>query len=359
MCMSTSTVKGSAVSHFFKVIFGATLGLLFFVPSVLAQSESTEPEAVALVFDWPVGLTAEISQVATREEIRDGRGDSAVVDVTYRLEAVEHPQGRLLRHSDRTMGPIQGLDSEASTVLQKLNAVMPGYVVSADGGLLAVSGLEEMKTAFGDLMDAWIDSVTTAESTTPEEAAEGRTLFENAMAMALSEEVLFAGAQKEWHPLVGFWAGAELEVGSAYVMEGEGALPLPGSPVIPYVTEFGVAGWVPCTEAEEEARCVELVLYTFPDLEAAGDALTEFLDGLAGTTGQDSEELNFDGIDVWTEHRLITEPGTLIPYSMTAIENSILSVVVDGESQPSGRYQREEYQFRYIDRGASTPSQAH
>lgn len=95
-------------------------------------------------------------------------------------------------------------------------------------------------------------------------------------ALALAPAGARAEAEALWNLAVGFWIGADLEVGKAYAMQSEGALPFVPGVRTPRAVEFAVRRRVPSAAGLREAERVEAVLRATPDpaaLDRAAPAL--------------------------------------------------------------------------------------
>lgn len=280
-------------------------------------------EVVALSFDWPVGLSAQID-FSQRRVVRRGIGsDTLDMAATYRMRVEEHPRGLLMRTEGTE--PIRLADSNADRevlmrdIMARLNSLVLSSIVSGDGTLLSVEGIGEMREAVRASLQPLIRELGPIG---PE--------FRRIMDQLMSEDVLFAAAEEDWNAIVGFWRDAELESGWTYESRGDAPLPIYPDRVIPYDYEFSLHGRVDCDTGMELAagECVELSLVTRPNEAALAAAISEILPPLL----VDGQPVGGPRMRLEVEHYvwLRAEPDGLLPHVVE------MGSTVDTSGGPAG-----------------------
>jgi hypothetical protein len=280
-------------------------------------------EVVALSFDWPVGLSAQIDFSQRRIARRGIGSDTLDMATTYRMRVEEHPRGLLMRTEGTE--PMRLADSNADRevlmrdIMARLNSLVLSSVVSRDGTLLDVEGLGEMREAVRASLQPLIRDLGPVG---PE--------FRRIMDQMMSDEVLFAAAEDDWNAIVGFWAGADLEIGWTYESQGEAPLPIYPDRTIPYDHEFSVLGRADCDTGDEmpTGECVHLHLVTRPNEAALAAAISEILPPLR----VDGQQVGGPRMRLEVEHYvwLRAEPEGLLPHIIE------MGSTVDTSGGPAG-----------------------
>ena len=302
---------------------------------VVTDSAEAVPDVVYLYFDWPVGTSMQVEVERSRRRTFDATTDSSRLEVDYQLDVEDHEQGRLIRFSEFST-PDLGVSLLApQEVLQAASSFVPAYVVSDEGDILAVEGLEELGASLRAMMHQVLDTLANPE-------------LEAILGPLLNEDNLFAQAATEWNSLVGTWIEAEFDVGYAYEMEVEEPLPMIGNALVPYIYELGASARVPCLPEEEELRCVELVMRTYPDPEVLQPLLDQFVQNMMNAVAPDVTvpALVYKTLDIENEVILVTEPAGLIPYALTVGRYLDMVVEVGGEEQAGSEVRLAEYTYR-------------
>ncbi len=316
------------------VILGLASVCLGAAPGLPAQTDTVPPaEVVALRFGWPVGLSAWVDVVRTREE----GNDTAVHRLSYRMSAEAHPKGRLIRHGDFTVpGMEAAIAMGGAAALEQMNTLlgtlMPSYVVSAEGEFVGVHDIAPVRAAVDSMIRARAGEMPGAQA-------------EQMLERLLSPEVLQSQVSEFWNAAVGAWIEGDLEIGSVYEMEAQEPTPLFPDILLPTIYQFAVVGRVACDSGAVEERCVELEMQSYPDPEKLVEFLTRFMRE-AGVAGGDTvpvfEELEMENT-VW----LVAEPATLIPYELEVAKHVAGTVRVGKETHEFARVDRREYRFQY------------
>lgn len=310
-----------------------------FVP-ITAETQETS-DIVLLRFAWPAGLTAEVEQEWIR---RSGEPATTLhIRSRSRMQTAAHPQGLAVRQetvgTPEVVAPAAG-EGDArlvSALAAQISAIRPSFVVSSGGDFVALLEVERLEQGVEALLRSAQERV---EGATEDIIGLLRTM--------VSAEALAAGAEAEWGMLVGAWTDAELEVGAAYEAEGEEPHPLVPGVVMSVLVEFAVAGRVPCTDAEAEPRCVELVMESEADPDALREAVVSLLRQVSAEDA-DAMERGLHRISLVESVTVIAEPGTLIPHRMETVR--VLDVAADASGPTAGLARHQEdrrvVRFRY------------
>jgi hypothetical protein len=309
--------------------------LLALVLLPLSAAAQADPDTVRLRFGWRPGMQAQVEyeQVRTREI--DGESDSTRIASTYRLEVEPHAEGLLIRYVDTRWTDLPELDGPGGDFFRALAGTesggKPQYVVSANGEFLRTEGMEqlaaELRAAVQPLMD--------------EMEGEAAAAFRNMMEVTFSDEGMASAVSSEWMTMAGFWVDAELDTAGVWEMEDEFETPIFPGLVIPLVTQFELAGWVPCTDGDGAPRCVELQMASFPDPEAMQQGMRELMQRV----GLPEEEVAaaLSEVQAETYVTLVTEPGTLRPHFLQTTK----VVAAGDEGDAPMQVQTQTYRFRW------------
>jgi hypothetical protein len=323
--------------RFGAVVNAAAVAVLLLPAVARAQvADTTAADVVTLTFAWPEGMVAGVDLQRTRVRSRAGSQDTSAVHVTYNLAVLAHPDGKLIRYTDFAAPGLAGMSEPQLQVLQAVSSIVPSYVISAEGELLRIDQLAEVRERMLGWMRQAVDPAATGG------------LGEMLSGM-LSEEALFAAAAQEWNALVGSWIGAELEVGSTYEIEGEEQVPLLGNVAVPYRHELGASGRVPCRAGETQARCVELILRSYPDPQKLQPHLEAFLQRLmeaAGVSGT-LPPISYKQFEIENEIVVVAEPATLVPHELTIVRSVTAVMDVGGREQGGSDFQVARYIYSY------------
>jgi hypothetical protein len=268
--------------------------------------------------------------------LQDDAGDSTSIRVQYSMAVEHHEQGRLIRYSDFSGPDLSGVSQPEQQLLQLLSSVVPSYVVSDAGELVAVHGLDSIRATLEGWLDPLLDSLPAGE-------------FRDLLHQMISEQTLFALAAQEWNALVGTWVGAELEVGAAYELQADEPLPMLGNVLVPFRYELGASGRVPCHPEATTPDCVELIIRSYPDPEQLQAHLEAFLRRMVEAAGPDAgvPPLTYDDLALETEVVLVARPEDLVPFSLSSYRSVEVSMDVGGEQHTARDYQLAEYTFRH------------
>lgn len=265
-----------------------------------AERPAASPARAQMKFAWPANMDATIRARIRRSGTRSSAPDA--VDATFQLRTTPLQEGlRVVTRSRELLAmPSHTLDDEdrweRATVLASL---FPAVVVDDSG---AVSALAEADDYLEIVRTAYLERFGGGKDTRDEDVL--AYVDEN-----LSPDLAKVSAQRYWNPLVAFWAGADMTVGEREEVALTRAVYVPGAqkPIVVQVpTTYALEGWVPCTSAESEPRCVRLVS-TYEVGE--WDIRHELADA-----GKDGKPIRVMRHIDQTRTVLIADPNTLLPY---------------------------------------------
>ncbi len=306
-----------------KYSFG--LPLLIGVTASFPHSLSAQahPDSVALSFNWPVGLEAAISH--RRLQILSGdhaRPESTSVLVEYQMRVGDDSRGRLVEYRNFRFPGLSSPTDQAQSagwLEQVASAGTPSLVVNDSGEMVSVADPEGFAATLRAMVQPMIDSL-------PAQKAGLRDLFQR----LLNPDVLGARAAGEWNALVGWWAGAKLERGSAIETTDDQPLALFGGKIVPYHTRRTFLSRERCTAAARESLCVELELISVPD----SAVIRELIGGILAEATRNGAQVTALLRHMEAEYRIrvLVEPKGLIPHAMDMIQ----SFQVEVESPAEG-----------------------
>ncbi len=311
-----------------EALLGFGVALFLLPTALLGQGRG---ETALLEFQWPIGLHAKVvEQRETWENSSDG-ADSTSAALSYTMHVENHPQGYLVRHSDFVFSDsrsrARGRSDEASEItlnLEELSsqvgAMIPSYVVSPQGELVGIDGLEALQSQAREML-------RTDLAASERQGPATRELLEQ----LLSRDFFLAQANEVWSELVGFWIGSELEIGVTYEFEQEEANPLVPNVMLPFTYQFGAKEMVPCTAGDRDSDCIALELVSFPDPDAMEALILELLERMNGVDA--SDQVFYERLQMENYVLLVADPETLIPYRLESSKIvSGRSVRSDGEA---------------------------
>lgn len=249
-----------------------------------------------------------------------------------------HPDGLLVTHSDVEIHSLLGTVGGATIADPEMNrrvsasvgALLPDFVVSTDGTLMALADVGTLVTSYRELI------LDATESDDPVDS-EAEARVEEFLSGFLSPQVLTAITANEWNVAVGGWAGAEMEVGGAFELSTEGSFPLIPGASIPMVTTYSAPKRVPCEEGEAVARCVVLKLISRYDEASIEALLQQFVEGLAP---DDIVTPRFGDFQSETGARIVTDPSTLLPYRVETYKDFV--VTISAPEEEAGTFTRQD-----------------
>jgi hypothetical protein len=290
----------------------------------VAEGATRNPEVVELRFSWPGRQEAQVTYRHTR--IRTGAPRTAF-SARYRSRAEPDGDGlRIVTTGTTWEGDLPFPPATAREALRASEQVVQR--VGPEGQFAGLEGEEAMRPVLAHLFE---------DAKVPPSLAE--------RAVALAQAAMRAEAEETWNLAVGFWTGADLELGEDYVTRSEGELPFaPGVTAVSAV-EFTVRRRVPCTAGERAPRCVEVTLRSTPERAAVDRVSKALLARLAGRGAEVPVGARED-LAVESELLLVTEPGTLRPFRMVWTK-SVRAGQGEGGLPALEEVERHEYDYRY------------
>ena len=284
------------------------------------------PEVVSLRFDWPAALEAQVTYRHTRQ--RTGTPD-AVFTARWLQSAERDGAGwRIVTRDTRWNGEAPFPPALAEEALRASEQVVQR--IAPEGEFLELENADALRPVL----------VRVFEERAPEAQAE--------RAAALAEASARAEAEELWNLGVGFWIGAELELGKPYVMQGEAELPLLPGVRAAQAVEFRVRRRVPCVAGERAPRCVEVLLRSTPDRAALRRSSRALVARLAGPGAEAAlgDSAHRAEVSAESELVLVTEPATLLPRRMVWTRSVRLGAG-DPDEPAVEQVERREYDYRY------------
>jgi hypothetical protein len=310
-------------------------GLLAGAPRAAAQA--TEPEGrrrsdLELAFAWPKGLEARVT--CRRVSARTGAPERTFTARWVERVAQEGEELRLTSSGTRWEGEPPYPKGEARAALRASEAIVQR--VGTDGAFL---GLEN-----GDALRPVLERIYADAGLSDDEAEEAIAAFE----ARLVEE-----AREGWNQSVGFWIGAELDLGQPREKEEEGPTwLLPALPVRSRV-RMEARRRVPCAASERQARCVELSLRAEP-ARSALPALTRAIVAKLAGEGNALPPGEVREVGLATELTLVTEPATLLPWRVVSRRSVRATLVDDAGSRELEAVERTEWTWTWTRRSSKT-----
>jgi hypothetical protein len=280
-------------------------------------------EAVALRFDWPVGLTAFVETERSTHTSGALGPKSTTVRMSYRIEVEKAPDGRIIRYGDiRAEDPGDGriypLDELPEPLASQLIALFPSYVVSDEGQLVRLEGVEVLIEETRRKLESRLAEL-------PPESVEAQVMA----ASRITENHLLAAAREHWDQLAGAWSGTVLVMGEIY--QRKDRLVVPRSPMrIASAAEYGLGQRIPCDEETTEADCVEIEVHSRPVPEALAK-----LEEVMRERSRQATPMGFsvlENVQLEESSYLVAEPSTLIPHYLETTTKFHGTLIRPGEA---------------------------
>ncbi|WP_373048318.1 hypothetical protein [Vulgatibacter sp.] len=181
-------------------------------------------------------------------------------------------------------------------------------VVSPDAEIVAFRGLDELQAG----LLAWFEEQPQVEGLPPQAREQLRAVIEQVS----DPEMLATHAASDFYLEVGAWHGKTLELGRWYQSEDP-------------AHAYAATGRIPCTEGEEEARCVRLELTSAPS-EAELAQARQMMAQLFAALPAGAEP---GPIEIQDRFELVAEPDGLRPWRMRKVRTMESELTVQGEKQ--------------------------
>lgn len=233
--------------------------------------------------------------------------DSAMtLSGTFEMRAERRPDGQIhVGFRNPELAVATGKAGKGRLTIMELIPLLPltfgpTIAISPDATFSRVEGAAGFRSALIDLVNA---------NLAVEETAKIREFVPTMVEQATSDQNLAGLSSLRWQGMVGMWNGGTLTQGEVDRWAERLPVPMAGEPTIQYQFESEFVGRVPCSAAESAKRCVELVLVAEvaePDRREYAEAVQRLRPSADGT--------RFEIPEMRIEHRLVTDPDTLLPY---------------------------------------------
>jgi hypothetical protein len=275
-----------------------------------APADSIAPDTVRFTFAFPVGLEASVTYTKVIEREEGGPATRIEIEGEYAMHVHPHPSGLLIEHLDPiatrfTATPPLAADDPRRVVYSTLGAPPSDWVVSGDGELLGLAGLE-----------ALAGSITQALA--PLGLDEGET--QAALADLMGEPQLMGSARDLWRAMVEAWVDSEMVVGESLASEAEETNPIIPSVVLPYRYEYTLVGMEPCPAPG--GTCAHLRVVSFPDPRELTRVMSDAMRQLGLTT------LSFERLVQLTTMTVLADPTTLLPHALE-VSKQVEGILLD------------------------------
>src|SRR5687767_6477880 len=104
-----------------------------------------------LQFHWPKGLTARVQTEKTRERATPGDVKSTTTRLSFRMRALPHSDGLLVRQDEFRVEGMPAADSAAAA--EVLSALVPNLVIDASGSFVRVEGIASLQSTMRKLFE--------------------------------------------------------------------------------------------------------------------------------------------------------------------------------------------------------------
>jgi hypothetical protein len=291
----------------------------------LATAEEATQNELSLIFGWEANIVADVETrrgKVRRHFLPDAKADEVVV--RYVLTTSETSDGIRVSHSQ--IEPVSFSEDERESIRSALQfaGIVTDYSVSNDGQF---QGIEDASST-SQRVERMVANALSSGAV-PDGVVE--------LVQRLSTpDALTEAVEARWEHLVGFWSGQQLEVEAAYGAEGQASHPLISGIPVPINLEFGISGWVPCTEDDNALVCVEMVALYEYDLDAMRSGAIRVAEQM-GDPAEHAKVLAVTFTEYSEEIRVVADPATLQPFRYEYRKT------IDGVSEASGRDGRVEY----------------
>lgn len=257
------------------------------------------------------------------------------IGIRYRLATAGREDNLHVTFRDlaTAQDPLAGGERAFVEAVLQFAGLIPDFLVSPKGEFLRVENAPAVSSRLKQFISSTVPSLDDSPG------------LAHALELVSSKQFLEASAANQWEGLVGFWIGADLEIGAIYEAEGIAPHPLIPSEPIAVKVRYGATRRVPCGAGLEAAECIELVMTT----EVEGEQLKKIARELADRLGDESERRKIESIEftlIKEESRLVTEPETLLPHYFE-VYKTIEGRSGPGDADRDGRIDFQQSTFRY------------
>ena len=270
-----------------------------------------------LRFDWPKGLTARVQTERARERTTAGDTKSTTTKLSFRMQALPHAEGLLIRHDEFRVDGMPAADSPAAA--EVLTALVPDLVVDESGAFVRVDNIGSLETTMRKLLEP----LQKGARDLPEGAKE---MFSR----VTSEEALTGLAAQEWRLLGEFWRDVDLAEGKFDFLTEETTPIFPGM-TIPMRISGGIVEKTTCQRGGETVGCVVAEMRSVIDPSAMEALLGRLLKGMS-----EAQAMRLRRFDVTTSTRLRMETRTMVPHELL-VSRTVEMVMETGQRTVSGK----------------------
>ncbi len=302
------------------------LALMPLLLSTVAFADPPAPDHVALTFGWRVGMKA----VVTATEVRDnGAGPLPATALSAALEVRDAGEGALELRWSKAKQSKARKDPTLAVMLSAFHGTMPAEKVDATGAWKGLVDPDTVRLTLAKITDMMSAKLAGDVGDDPNARAAldlQRTVLEH----TLSPQVMSGRTEKSWNDEVGFWLGADLELGKLYEFDADQATPSGGT--LKSHIAFRALERAPCAAFEGAPSCVRLTLHTESDPDTVRAMTLQVMQPALAAMGLPADALT----EARDESTLVVlvEPSTLRPWSAATEQRT--TVTVDAH-EPSGR----------------------
>ncbi|HEX2494800.1 MAG TPA: tetratricopeptide repeat protein [Steroidobacter sp.] len=269
---------------------------------------------VALAFKPVHGEKRRYRGEMRKVTLADGQRQEQIMDVQY-SEIMTVKDDLVTVAIDPSDSKVSGRDAQsaakngavdAQTLMAQLLAQPLSYTVKTSGEFVGATGLDEVRRIVLAKMDE-----TFAASEDAERRAGARRIVEQ----VLSDAVVNQQIADDWAMTVGFWVGAELDMGDWYTLDVQAPQPLLPSSTLKYTYSFKVNRRVACDARDAKKSCVELIIEGSPDREQFADYMVATMKQLIGKLPR--KQVRWfrarlaEDAEMVQRHVLVVDPATL------------------------------------------------
>jgi tetratricopeptide (TPR) repeat protein len=276
---------------------------------------------------------------AYRGSLKDGRFAEATTRYETRVDVRREGTDWVLETtldalpSFQASGAAAAADEEVQGMIAGMTAAMPELVVARDGSFKGLRNLEAHRAGLLREVKRAV-AKSTPEGGTPPVAED----IDRMITAVFNPDLLTTLAAAQWDIAVGAWIGGEFDHGDWYSLTFEE--PLPGfseKPVSKTMT-FKVSRWLPCGTGQPP-ECVEVLVRITPDSASLSQAIADFVGRtMPAATRSDMEKAMLSvAYEFDLRYRIVTEPDTLLPWSVEERKFLYASSIENGERKVQSR----------------------
>lgn len=300
-----------------------TLTLAPLIAFAQAPARPAAVDTAKLTFRWPAMVSARVDAERYRERHNGEKHDTSGASASYRMTAERTGDEYVVRFADFRLADDVGAGTrEVAALVERVGALMPSYRVNAAGEFARLESPEIFRAG----IDSMISSMLAKDRPPPPQ-------LKQMLSTLTSDAMLTAAVAQEWNALVGTWVGGELEVGEAYVSQGEEPVPVFQNATVKFEYEFAALRRMSCDSvAAPTARdCVELQMVSKPDTAAMRQLLARFMSSLAPDVAKELDVVvDFDVQNVIT---LVARPESLLPVHLVISKEVTGTVRAEGKTE--------------------------